>query len=256
MALFGIGGSKSKSKSTSESYAQSTDQSRSVSSTSQSVNFNDIFGRLFGSAEGATANAVGMLPEFQDTAASLFTGGTQFLDNLVGPNAGSAYMERRLNDTSVLDEQIGALQSDLGRMFNEELLPGITSGSVANGTLGGSRQGVAQGIAAEGIARQFAQGAASLRGADLAARDQLAGEYAAGSREGNALALDSLAGLTDLAGAGIEAELMPYEMLAKILGPQNTLTESLSVSESSGQSTAKSTSKSKSKSGSFNFGFG
>lgn len=252
MALFGIGGNKSKSKST--SYAQSTDQSSSVSSTSQSISFEDIFSRLFSGAEGATANAVGMLPEFQESAAALFSGGTQFLDNLMGGGAGAQYQTDRLQGNGVLDEQIGALQADLGRLFQEELLPGITSNSVRSGVLGGSRQGVAQGVAAEGIARQFAQGSTALRSADQAARDAVAADLAGGTREAANIGLTALPNVLGLAEANLGSDLLPYSMLAEILGPQTTLTDSLSVSQSSGQSTA--TSKSKSKSGGFSFGFG
>jgi len=252
MALFGIGGSKSKSKSISE--ATSQDQSSSISSTGQTIAFSDIFSRLFSGAEGATANVAGNLPEFQAAASSLFTGGTQFLDNLAGPNAGSQYQADRLSGNGVLDEQIGALQDDLGRLFQEELLPGIKSNSVRSGSLGGSRQGVAQGLAAEGIARQFAQGSTALRAEDQAARDAIASDYSSGVREGSALGLGNLTNVLGLAEAGATSDLLPFEALAKILGPTTTLTDSLSVSQSSGSS--KATSTSKSKSGSFNFGFG
>lgn len=256
MGLFGIGANKSSSKS--ESFAQSTDQSQSSSfgSSTQNIAFEELFSKLYGDAVGASGKVAGAIPEFQGQAAQLFSGGTGFLDSLVG-NEGSDYLKNRVSgDNALLDEQIAGLGTDLGRFFNEELLPGITSNSINSGTLGGGRQGVAQGLAAEKVAQQFTRGATELRSADQAARDAAARDYAGGVRDSAATGLAGLPSVLGLAESGAASDFLPISLLADVLGGPTTLTESLSLSDSSsfGQSTA--TSKSKGKSAGFSFGSG
>lgn len=51
---------------------------------------------------------------------------------------------------------------DAGRMFSEQIAPNIRSGAVSSGQYGGSRQGIAEGIAARGLNDQLGRNARDL----------------------------------------------------------------------------------------------
>ena len=252
---FGFGGSTSSSQSNSSSLERSASRSGSggfsQSEADQRVAFEDVFARLFSGAEGAAA---GLDPSLlTDAANTLFSGGVGFLDQ-IGGDAGSRYLEGRLSsDNQVLQDQIDLLGEDLGRFFEEDLNPAITSQAIAGGQLGGGRQGVAQGRALSEVAGQFTRGATALRAGDIASRDA-----AAGTLSGNAIsgAQAALAGIPSLAGAadlGFSAALAPSERLAASLGGPTVLGSSSSLSadwarafsDSFAQSRASSTSSSR-----------
>ena len=247
--MFGIGfgGQESSTKTTSN--AQSTDSSFGAST--QNIFGSDLFKSLYAGAFGAAGNVAANLPTFQGDARTLFSGGTDFLKNLAGGDAGSDYMASRLSGgDDILQQQISGLGSDLGKFFNEQLLPGITSESINNGALGGGRQGVAEGSAAGEVARQFAQGVTALRSNNQSQLDTLAGKYTDSRTAAAGVGLGSLPSILGLSSAGLTADMIPSELLAKILGGPTTLTDSLSVA--SGQSTANS----KTRGGSSGFNFG
>lgn len=280
MSLFNLGGSKSRSSSQSQSYGYSgsvsSDISRSLqeslaggqSSTTQGIAFSDIFSQLYGGASNAANRASLEAPMLADTARQLFTGGSKFLEGL-GGDAGTDYLTSRIDGSNpVLDEQIGSLREDVGRLFSEQLNPAITSRAVASGTLGGGRQGVAQGLALDASAREFTRGATELRAQDLAARDQAAAQVAQNSLESANTGLGALPMLLDLQQQGVGSELGVFSNLASILGGPTVLSQSQSTdfSKSTAQSFADafsrafgeqtSSSSSKSKSASFDIGFG
>lgn len=254
MGLFS--GSKSKTVSTTDSFDRSDASSASggfsVSGSDQRIAFEDVFARLFGGAEGA---AGGLDPSLLTEASNyLFGAGTDFIEGL-RDNAGISYMEDRLNRPSeLIDEQIGLLQEDIGRLFSEELNPAITDTAIAGGQLGGGRQGVAQGRALDIAADQFTRGATALRAGDVASRDALAGQLSQAAIGGAQTGLAGMTNLAAIADLGFGAGLSPYERLAGILGPMQTLTSAgstaadfaRSISSSYGRSTGRSVSKSKS----------
>lgn len=63
-----------------------------------------------------------------------------------------------------LDQQIAALGSDLSTNLNQNILPGLRSGAAAAGGFGGSRQGIAEGLATNGVTSTLGNQAANLRG--------------------------------------------------------------------------------------------
>jgi len=208
-------------------------------SSSLSRSISDVFGAdvyrsLFGTALDATDRAVSKTPGLQSTAASLFSSGSRFLEELGGPTA----TEGRLSDAGVEDEQIAALGDDLGRFFAEEINPAIASRGIAAGQFGGSRGEVAKGIASGELSREFVRGSTAIRAAGVERRDRLAGQVDAtkGSRIGQSFA--AIPGLFGLAEAGASAELAPLLQLAGILGDRTVLTQSEGSSVSSGQSTS------------------
>lgn len=253
---FGFGGSTSKQKSSSSSFDRSNSSSvsggASVAGSEQSVAFEDVFARLFGSAEGAAA---GLDPSLlTDAANTLFSSGTGFLDQL-GGDSGSQYLEGRLDSANpVLEDQIGLLQEDIGKLFSEELNPAITNEAIAGGALGGGRQGVAQGRAIDSAAEQFTRGATALRAGDIAARDAAAGTLAGNAVQGAGVGIQGASQLFGLADAGFSAGLAPAERLAAILGGPTVLGSSFSNSAdfasaySSSYGESKATSKGSSKS--------
>jgi len=247
MGIFSFGGSKQESEQVGSSRAFDVAASGSVSggvsdagsraTSGQSIAFEDVFSRLFGGAEGAAA---GLDPSVLTGAANqLFSGGINFLESL-GGGPGTDFLQSRVaGESPVLQEQIDLLQQDVGRLFSEELNPAITSEAVAGGTLGGGRQGVAQGLAAEAAANEFTRGATALRAGDIAARDAAAGTLGEQTIAGAGVGLGGLSALSNLANLGFGAELAPFERLAAILGPQTALTASESESFSSAEDFAR-----------------
>lgn len=236
---FGFGGSRSRTTSTSEGQSSSFGRSESGSvsggsavsgsQSAQSIAFEDVFARLFGSAEDVAGSLDASL--LTDAANQLFTGGTDFLGR-IGGDAGTEFLESRLQGNEQLEEQISLLSEDVGRFFEEELNPAITSEAVAGGTLGGGRQGVAQTGAARVAADTFRRGAADLRARDLESRDRAAGTLLQGDLAGIQAGLAGLPGLLGLAETEALGGLAPLTALSNILGPQLALTESSSFGTS------------------------
>lgn len=267
---FGFNESESGDVSTSLSQALGGGQSTSQ----QRIAFEDLYAGLFGGATAAAGRAAMGAPELASTASQLFTGGTQFLQNL-GSNAGTDYMTGRLTGANPqLEQAIAALKADSASLFTDELNPAITSRAVAGGTLGGGRQGVAQGIAMGRANQQFTTQAAALRYGDIAAKDAIAANVAQNSIAAASTGLGALPGMLDLAERGNNAELGAFASLASILGGPTVLGESQSTNfqestaqslseafaraygQQSATSASQSTATSRGRSRSFNFGFG
>lgn len=223
-------GSQSSSVSGGSSVAGSSDQATARSN--QTLAFEDVFSRLFGNAEGVAGNLDTSL--LTQASNQLFAGGTDFLSS-IGGDVGTSFLTDRLGaGNDVLNGQLDLLQSDIGDLFREELLPGITSEAVAAGQLGGGRQGVAQAGAADAAAEAFTRGAVDLRTRDQAQRDAIAQGIAGRSIEGAQVGLAGMPGLLNIAQGGITAQTAPMQFLASILGDKSILTDS--SSQSTGQS--------------------
>lgn len=252
LASFGFGYSRQRARSDSSSSAMSVG-----GSSSQSLDrvFNsDIFSELFGNASLAAGGING--DQLGNTANRLFDSGMGFLDELAtlsgGGNAGTGeeFLAGELGrGDELLGEQIDALQADLGEFFGETVLPGIRGDAIAAGGLGGSRQGVAEGIAGRGLLREFGRGALGLRENAQARRTAIA-ETLAGLQTQRRLAatgtgLSALPAQFGLAEAGSMAALSPFMALAQILGSPTVLGES--SAEGFEYSTAESRSSSRSR---------
>lgn len=251
MSLFSFGGSKNKSTSSANSqdvgFNTSTSFSDSLSvalsgsqgTSSSRLAFEDVFNNMYGNATGAASRAAELTPLLQGEAASLFSSGNQFLQQL-GGGAGADYLESRITgENPLVDQQIGSLGDDLGRFFREELNPEITSQGVAGGTLGGGRQGVAQGMAIDRVAREFQKGALGFRTADMEARDSAARDLTALENQGAGMGLQNLNSMFDLRQSGALAELSPYQGLSSILGGPTVMQDSQSSSFSESESVAR-----------------
>jgi hypothetical protein len=166
------------------------------------------------------------------------------------------------------------MKADAGSLFRDELNPAITARAVAGGTLGGGRQGVAQGIAQAKVADDFSRNSAALRYSDVQAKDAIAASVANNSIAAAGTGLGALPGLLDVMERGQIAELAPYSSLASILGGPTTLASSESndfsrtisqsaadafsraFGEQTAESESQSTSRARSHSWNFNSGFG
>lgn len=65
-------------------------------------------------------------------------------------------------NTSTLDPVVKSAMRRMTESFNESVMPGINQGAIAAGQYGGSRQGVAQGLAAKGLANALSDTSANM----------------------------------------------------------------------------------------------
>ncbi len=285
--MFSLGGSKSKT--TTNQRAESNEYGYSVTgSGSSAISGGSSFGRtsqdvfaggllesIYGRAAGAASTVDPSTMQAQ--IGQLFTGGLSILDRLSG-GAGEDYLTERLSGPGAADAQIEALSSDLGRFFNEQIMPGIRGSAVAAGALGGGREGVASGLAGREVMTALAREAANLRARDQQQRDQAAVELMGGRTAREATAAGFLPQLGGVSQMGFGAELSPWTQLLSAMGGPTTLTtgeqgsqdfarqlsESFGISEDVANSLMTMTSTSKSKgfklgiggSGDGLFGFG
>ncbi len=216
---FGIGGSSSSSQ----------------SSSSQEVFSADLFRQLFSGA----SNVAGGIDTagLTEAANQLFTSGSGFLSSLqeqaAGTDVAGEFLSSRISgEGGFVDENIASLGEDLGKFFNEELLPGITSEAVGGGQLGGGRQGVAQGKAIESVGREFRRGSLDIRNADLSQRTEAARILSAQKLSASQAGLTGVQQQFDLANAATLAPFSPFLTLSQIMGSPTTLSESQSTSKS------------------------
>jgi hypothetical protein len=259
------------SRSNSESLSRGTSQATSAGSSfgTQRIAFEDLLRSFYGNATDAVASQAANAPLFADEAQQLFTGGLGFLDQLQAL-PGDDYLNSRISgEDQAAQGQIDVLGENLGRFFDERLMPAITSRGVSTGTLGGSRQWVSIGRAAGEVGQSFTSGVSSILSNSQAARDALAMGMNTNALGAASAGLNALPGVLGLAGAGFNAGVSPYLSLSQILGSPTVLSESGSstqaqsssediaaaISEALSQSFGTSQSTSSSKGKSFNFGF-
>jgi hypothetical protein len=207
--------------------------SQGTTGSEQSVFSGDLVRQLYSGALGA-AGAID--PALATSRVNqLFTGGASILDQLEGGGAGTDYLNKRLSgdNSSVLNAQIDALGSDLGRFYKEQLNPTIVGNSISAGQLGGGREGVAQGAASDSVLRQFATQAGNLRAADITSRDNAAISLLQTQGANAKVGLDSLSSLATL-GSGASV-LDPYKAAGQVFGAPTALTSSYGQNTSFGQ---------------------
>ena len=104
-----------------------------------------------------------------------------------------------------LSAQIQGLGADMGNFYQNQILPGIASSAGLNGQFGGSRQSVAAGMAGQDLARQFQQGATTLR----------SNAYDSG--------MQNMMGLYNLGMQPYQAQWAPFAQYANLLGAPTVL---------------------------------
>lgn len=172
---------------------------------------------------------------------ALFSGGLNAIGSLLeqsstSVNANNYLAQRMSGENPALQGQIDSIGSDLGKFFNEQLMPGITSSAAGSGQLGGGRQGVAQGAAIDATSREFSSAVSNLRAQDLQARDAAALGIQANSAQSLNSALAAMPGLSQSATNVFTAEMAPYAALSEILGGPTVLNNSTSTGRSKSSS--------------------
>ena len=117
--------------------------------------------------------------------------------------------------TAQIQAQTDSLQSGLSDLWNNTINPSITQGAIGSGQLGGSRQGVAQGVGAGQLGQAFTQGLGDIT--SRANSTALAAQGQAGNLAQQMFGLGSAPG---------QAGMDIYAKLASILGGPTILNNS------------------------------
>jgi hypothetical protein len=197
-------GSKKGTKSSSSGYQQQTAENYG----------SDIWGPQAGFLGDLYARA--QQQSFQPNA------GMGTLGNVAGMfgQAGSALGQsqaalNRLANPTEADPMQAVYARNLGQMFNEQIMPGLKGDAMVGGGLGGSRAGIAQGLAGARVGQQLQDFSAQLYG-DQQNRALQAGQALQGVGQGYG---QLGAGYQDLA---TQQSQMPWQALqqyAGLLGP-------------------------------------
>ena len=146
-----------------------------------------------------------------------------FLSNLQG-------MSTPGGNQDLINRQVSQLGQDLGRTFQQQVLPGIKSDAIGMGGFGGTRQGVAEGMASQGFADAFSRGTTDIYGqnAQQAQQAAIAGGGLLG--QGALGAMSGLGGLFDLGMGQFTGGFSPLMALGGIIGDPTVLDKSKSSS--------------------------
>jgi hypothetical protein len=161
-----------------------------------------------------------------------------------------------------LNSQVSQLGQDIGSNFREQILPGIGGGFQNAGQRGSSRQGVAEGLAAQGAQEQFQRGATNLRAGAYGQQQQAAAALAGLGNQANQAFGQQQAGwgqqvlgATGLSNQALQNNLNPFQIGAAVIGSPTALQFQNSFGMEQAQQTASSTSSGKGSSNSLNMGF-
>lgn len=117
-----------------------------------------------------------------------------FRDTIYGNSAENPYLTNALNASSEQSRQaFNTLQGDITNNLQRSVLPGIRGGAIASGQYGGSRQGIAEGLALSDANRQAQNAAQQIGLADISART---GAQAGAFESGQNRALSALQNLS------------------------------------------------------------
>lgn len=222
-------------------------------SLAQSVNGQSIWGpqaqqliNLYGQASkrmGAQQGQVGAAANkyAQEGMAAGQTGmdALQGIANMQGPL--SQYAQP---NSALAQQQLGSATSDITQNFMRNIMPGITSGAGLTGNIGGSRQALAQGVAAGDAASAIGKAGTDIysnmwnTGAQAAAGLTDAASQAAGMIPGMAQ------GIYNLGMSPFQAQWAPLTSMAGILGGPQALSYGLSQAQSQGEQSQQSQGKS------------
>ncbi len=169
--------------------------------------------------------------------------GLQTLGNVAsGMTPGMQFMADRFSQANpFLEQSIADYGQDIARNMAENILPEIRSGGVATGQLGGSRDYIAQGMAAQEAQRTFARGAQSMRMNDLGARTAAAQQFTGSQLAATAGMFQGAPMVSNLGMMPYNAAWMPALQLSNVYGRPTVLSRSESDQETDA--------------GSFEFGF-
>jgi hypothetical protein len=228
--------------------------SQSQQSKTQSSNFADMFNlqEAFNQAksyvdpvqQGFTQNlwqqGAGMTNPAQAQAASQGMVGQAMPGMQAAMKSATALSDPK----SQIAAQAASLQSGLGQMFRQEMMPALKSNAIASGGFGGGRQGIAEARGAGQLADAYTKGYGDIvAGANATALG--AGELA-GSLGGQIYNLGMMPSMAGFA---------PLQAMAGLLGSPTVLQSSMGRSSGKGGSHSEGKMKSKSGGSGWNTGF-
>ena len=138
-------------------------------------------------------------------------GANSFISQLQNPAYAQSFQNFMQPNNQMAQQQIGILGKNLSDQFNNQINPAIGSSAQMSGQFGGGRQGVAQGMAIQGMQNAFGQGSAQIQNN---AYNQALNATQMGSQYNNANAIAGLQGM----GMRSNLAFSPYLNLAQILG--------------------------------------
>ncbi len=216
MGLGSVGGGTSKTRSETDSQSSGFDVSGSSQALDQQqlAMQQQLFNQYQGAMQPGYMSPVSSANAYMGPATSMAWNQTQEQQRLAQAQAqglnggrmlqGSAAMTNagmnKLNAYSnaqnpYAQQQVQNLGADIGRMFNQQIMPGINSQFAGANQRGSSRHGIAQGMAAQSAMEQFQRGAT----------DTYANSYNQGLSAANAMAGYANQSANALAGMGIQA---------------------------------------------------
>ena len=148
-----------------------------------------------------------------------FGQGQQFINQIGNNPFQSNLMQFAQPNNEMVQGNIDMLGQNLQDQFNNTIMPGIQSNAIGAGALGGGRQGVAQGLAAQGVSDAFAEGSQGIMNNAYNQANQ-ASQF--GSNFNTQQAMAGLSGL----GQFQQQQFAPMDYLARILGNPAILNQS------------------------------
>jgi hypothetical protein len=134
-----------------------------------------------------------------------------FINQLQSNPYGASFQNFMQPNNQMAQQQIGLLGQNLADQFNNQIMPGINSNAQMTGQFGGGRQGVAQGLAAQGISRAFAEGSSNIQ------NNAYNQALQATNMGANWNTQNAMAGLSGL-GQQQQMQWSPYLNMAQVLG--------------------------------------
>lgn len=247
----GMSGGTSSQSSSGYGYNQSLAQSVNGQSIwgPQAQQLTNLYGQaqgLMGQQQGQVGAAANKFSQQGVQASQAGLNSLQGIANMQGPL--SQYAQP---NSALAQQQLGNATADITQNFQRNIMPGITSGAGLTGNIGGSRQALAQGVAAGDAASAIGKAGTDIysnmwnTGAQAAAGLTDAASQAAG------MIPSAAQGLYNLGMSPFQAAWAPLTSMAGILGGPQALSYGLSQAQSAGEQSQQS----KGKSGNFGFSF-
>ena len=210
----------------------SQDKSRSQQTSEQSVwgAQAPYLQSLYGQATDLWSKQAGQVGPAAQSMAGGIMGGLGGYGSPMSNPAFQNLQQRAQGGSPFLNQQIQGLGSDIGQFFQQQIMPGIASQAGQAGQFGGSRQGIASGMAGQDALRQFSQGATNLRQADYGQGLQAAGMLGGLSND----YLGQMGNIYNLGMSPFSAQWMPLQNMANIIGNPTVLGSSQGSSKSYG----------------------
>ncbi len=158
---------------------------------------------------------------------NLMQGAGGYLTPGTNPAIGNL-MQRAQQGNPYLSQQIEGLGADIGNALRTQIMPGIASTAGLHGQFGGSRHGVAAGLAGGEAIRQFTQGATNLRSNAYGQGIQSAGMAGQLASQG----VGQLGDIDNLGMSPYSAQWAPLQAFGGLLGDPTVLEVSKGKSKS------------------------